>query len=393
MRRFNLSGMLLLSLLLFMQSSCSKDDELTFKFDENGECYYPSVRSITIGSFEKNVVGYGWKYVSTREIDANGECMKGGYYDDLIGAGPHHYFFESGDVLKMYYTSSVHNRSGFATYTYSYKPENNRVVVGLDGKMQILSVEGDLLKVVEYMAVLSGGKKVYGYSTYKRMTDSELEEFQEYYSVDFDNLRHLEISVAEERVFISGREFEFDILDSNGPCTVEATFRKETCDITTEGNHVKVKLLKNGAMISVSDGVKHKRFWIFSTDEEMEPKGTDIYDFTYTELTLNKDKQLVTPGGRVLFEHSTMNVTPREGYRGSVLTSYNPSGLVVVDADKQARFFELNSGAIYLKELLPQTVLDELAAAGEGHSIEYKLELVNHAGVVFQVLPFKVTYK
>lgn len=385
--------MFLLSLLLFMQSSCSKDDELTFKFDENGECYYPSVRSISADNFEKNVVGYGWKHVSTRGIDANGECMKGGYYDDLAGAAPHHYLFESGDALKMFYGSMALHKSGFTTYTYSYKPESNRVVVGSDAKMQILSVEGDLLKVVEYMAVLSGGTKVYGYSTYKRMTDSELEEIRRYYSVDFDNFRQLEISVAEERVFISGREFEFDILDSNGPCTIEATFRKETCDITTEGNHVKVKLLKNGAMISVSDGVKYKRFWLFSTDEEMEPEGTDIYDFTYTELTLNKDKQLVTPGGRVLFEHSTMNVTPREGYHGSVLASYNPSGLVVVDADKQARFFELDGGSIYLKELLPQTVLDELAAAGEGHSIAYKLELVNASGVVFQVLPFKVTYK
>ena len=54
---------------------------------------------------------------------------------------------------------------------------------------------------------------------------------------------------------------------------------------------------------------------------------------------------------------------------------------------------KLKVGEIYLNELLPPTVLDELAEAGEGHAIEYKLVLVNAAGAVFQVLPFKVVYK
>ena len=39
------------------------------------------------------------------------------------------------------------------------------------------------------------------------------------------------------------------------------------------------------------------------------------------------------------------------------------------------------------------TILDGLVEAGEGYSMEYKLELVNAAGVVFQVLPFKIVYK
>lgn len=375
-------------------SSCSDDDGWTFRFDENGECYAPSVSPISQAEFEEKVVGNAWQHVSTHEIGRDGKCLPVEYYEEMCGGGPTTYFFENSNTLTSYYYADAIPASGFRTSAYNYEAGANRITTtGSTAILQLLSTDGKRMEVIKYLGVRGDGTEVYGYAIYRKMSQEELERCQKNYPVDFANLRHLEISVTEEQVFISGREFEFDILDSNGPCTIEATFRKETCDITTEGNHVKVKLLKNGAMISVSDGVKYKRFWLFSTDEEMEPKGTDIYDFTYTELTLNKDKQLVTPGGRVLFEHSTMNVTPREGYRGSVLTSYNPSGLVVVDADKQARFFELDGGSIYLKELLPQTVLDELAAAGEGHSIEYKLELVNHAGVVFQVLPFKVTYK
>ena len=182
-------------------------------------------------------------------------------------------------------------------------------------------------------------------------------------------------------------------MESNGAYIVKA-LNEGTCNITYNDNHVKVKLLKSSATITVSDILKHRRFWLFSTDEELEPTGTDIYDFTYTELILDKSKELVAPDGYVLnYKSARMETKAREEYYGSILSKYNPSGLAVVDTDKQVRFFRLNRGEIYLNELLPPTVLDELAEAGEGHVIEYKLELVNAAGAVFQVLPFKVVYK
>lgn len=47
--------------------------------------------------------------------------------------------------------------------------------------------------------------KVYGYVTYKRMTDKELAECRESYPVDLSNLKDLVISVTEENVFVNGK--------------------------------------------------------------------------------------------------------------------------------------------------------------------------------------------
>lgn len=393
MKSFKFWRALVMLLGLVICSSCGDDEFPTFKFDGDGTCYYPSVSAISKESFGETVVGYGWEHVSTYEIEENGECLKKEYYTDLDGVGPHHHYFESATSLKTYMYVDAYPVNGFRTSAFQYMDANRVVANNQHAILQIISVNKDLLKVLEYLAVRADGKKVYGYVTYKRMTEQELKDCQKHYPVDLSNLHDLDISVNEEEVFIKGKEFEFDVLQSNGPYTVEAS-KEETCTITCEGNHVKVKLLKNGTWITVSDGLRHRMFRLFSTDEELEPKGTDIYDFTYTELTLNKNRELVAPDGYVLnYKFSRMETKPREEYYGSILSKYNPSGLLVVDADKQARFLALNGGEVYFKELLPETVLDALAEAGEGHAIEYKLELVNASGLVFQVLPFKVVYK
>lgn len=379
---------------LVVCSSCGDDNEYpVFKFGEDGTCYYPSVSAISQESFEETVVGYGWKHVSTHEIRENGECLKEEYYAGLDGAGPSYYYFESAASLKTFMHVDAYPVNGFRTSAYKYIDANRVVVNNQHMIWQILSVDKDLLKAVEYLGVRADGIKVYGYATYKRMTEQELAECRESYPVDLSNLKDLVISVTEENVFVNGKEFEFDVLESNGAYIVKA-LNEGTCSITCDDNHVKVKLLKSSATITVSDILKHRRFWLFSTDEELEPTGTDIYDFTYTELILDKSKELVAPDGYVLnYKSARMETKAREEYYGSILSKYNPSGLAVVDTDKQVRFFRLNRGEIYLNELLPPTVLDELAEAGEGHVIEYKLELVNAAGAVFQVLPFKVVYK
>lgn len=377
-------------------SSCSDDDGWTFQFDENGECYAPSVSPISQAEFEEKVVGSAWAHVSTHEIGRDGKCLGEEYYENRVGGGPTTYFFENSNTLTSYYYVDAIPASGFRTSAYNYEAGANRITTtGSTARLQLLSTDGKRMEVIKYLAVRDGGTEVYGYSIYRKMSEQELEKCQKNYPVDFNKLSEhtLTLSVTDEIVFVSGKEFEFDILNSYGPCTVKAVVGG-TGSIVLEENHVKVKLLKNGVRILVSDGLRYREFSIFSTDEGLEPKETDIYDFTYTELILNKEKKLVTTAGTELFyEHGRMGLTPREGYYGSMLSAYAPMALLAVDADKNIRYLRLNGGEILLKELLPQEVLDALAAAGEGHSIGYKLELVNASGVVFQVLPFKVTYK
>ena len=238
------------------------------------------------------------------------------------------------------------------------------------------------------------GTEVYGYSTYKRMTNDELAKVQSNYPTDLSNIKSLTTSIDTDVNIIPGNEFEFDVLSYNNAYFVKAT-NEESCKIICDGDHVKIKLLTNGAYITVSDRFRHFEFSLFSTDEEMEPKGTDIYDLSYNEVVFNKNMEFIEPSeNRTLsYENSSIGTTTRDGYAGSILSHYNRSYILVVDNDKKARLIHLQNGRLYLKELLPKETLQTLIEKGNGSSISYKLELTTADRRVFQVLPFKVTYK
>ena len=127
----------------------------------------------------------------------------------------------------------------------------------------------------------------------------------------------------------------------------------------------------------------------------MEPKGTDIYDLSYNEVVFNKNMEFIEPSENrpLSYENSSIETTTRDGYAGSIISHYNSSYMLVVDADKKARLIHLQSGKLYLKELLPKETLQTLIEKGNGSSISYKLELTTADRRVFQILPFKVTYK
>lgn len=394
MKHLNLLGTLSLLFLLIVQSSCSKDDSLTFKFDENGECYYPSVSPISTGNFEKSVVGSGWKHVSTYEIGTDGECMKGEYYADLIGVGPHHYFFESSNSFKMYYYADAYPANGFMTTSYSYVESVNGVAANSSTILQILSVDGDVMKAIEYMAVRADGKKVFGYSTYKRMSAQELKKCQESYPTDLTSPRDIILSVTGDKVYISGKSYSFEILDGNGNYRVEAE-KNDICSVSMEGNKVTVDLHKNGALVHISDRLKHKYVWIFSTDKSLEPTGDGIYNLGYDVFVFNKNKEMFTREGALLsYEYLSMPLFLREGVSDGNLAERNPVGAVVVDGNRSARHIPWDSQG-FVRDILPQSVVDGLIVANTTDMYEYdfRLELVNSYGVVFQVLPFRVYYK
>lgn len=63
MKRFKIIELLCFSLFLLFVLSCG-DYELLFNFDENGECYDSSARSLSTEKFESLVLNNGWKHVS-----------------------------------------------------------------------------------------------------------------------------------------------------------------------------------------------------------------------------------------------------------------------------------------------------------------------------------------
>lgn len=375
-------------------AACNKEDVYpTFSFDENGECYIPDISNISMEEFESSVVGYGWKHINTHEIGSDGKCSTKDYYEDLVGGGPSQYYFESSESLKEYIYSDAIPAHGYLTYAYEYE-DGNRVSNNGNLVMRIVSLEGDVMKIIDYLGIRADGVKLYGYSTYKRMSSGELTKVQNAYPDDLSNIKSLTTSINNEVNIISGNEFEFDVLSYNGSYSVKATNEK-SCEITCDGDHVKIKLLTNGAYITVSDRFRHFEFSLFSTDEEMESKGTDIYDLSYNEVVFNKNMEFIEPSENrpLSYENSSIETTTRDGYSGSIISHYNRSYMLVVDTDKKARLIHLQNGRLYLKELLPEETLLSLVEKGNGSSISYKLELTTADRRVFQILPFKVTYK
>lgn len=375
-------------------AACNKEDVYpTFSFDENGECYIPDISNISMEEFESSVVGYGWKHINTHEIGSDGKCSTKDYYEDLVGGGPSQYYFESSESLKEYIYADAIPAHGYLTYAYEYE-DGNRVSNNGNLVMRIVSLEGDVMKIIDYLGIRADGVKLYGYSTYKRMSSGELTKVQNAYPDDLSNIKSLTTSINNEVNIISGNEFEFDVLSYNGSYSVKATNEK-SCEITCDGDHVKIKLLTNGAYITVSDRFRHFEFSLFSTDEEMEPKGTDIYDLSYNEVVFNKNMEFIEPSENrpLSYENSSIETTTRDGYSGSIISHYNRSYMLVVDTDKKARLIHLQNGRLYLKELLPEETLLSLVEKGNGSSISYKFELTTADRRVFQILPFKVTYK
>lgn len=389
-----LTDILLVFLIIFCFTSCNQDNVNfpTFTFNENGECEPASLTPISSARFEEDVVGYGWKHVHTYEINPDGTCQTQDYYKDLDGAGPIQYYVESNYSLKKYMYIDAYPASGFRTVAYTFS-DGNRLLSNQNTVFQILSVNGDTMEILDWLGIRAGGTEIYGYSIYRRMTNQELEEVQKTYHTDLSDIHELTVSVQENPLIISGKETEFDVLSSNGPFTFKPA-REGSCEITSQGNHVKVKLLSNGVYLTGYDRLRHCEVVIFSTDEELEPEGTDIYDFTYTEITVNPEKKLFAPDGHeISYDLGSMEVTPRKEYAGSILSQYTPVALLAVSTNGQARYLRMNSGKISFKDLLPQEVLDQLTEGTDRTSLTYKLELITPDCEVFQVLPFKITYK
>ncbi|WP_300794464.1 hypothetical protein [uncultured Bacteroides sp.] len=394
MKTMKLHSFIIALLCAVSFASCDKEDIYpTFSFDANGECYIPDVANIPTEEFESLVVGYGWKHVVTHEIGSNGKCSAEDYYEDLVGGGPSQYYFESSESLKEYIYADAIPAHGYFTYAYEYE-NGNRVSNNGNLVMRIVSLKGDIMKVIDYLGIRADGVNIYGYSTYKRVSSKELTEVQNAFPTDLSNIKSLTTSINDEVNIISGNEFEFDVLSYNDLYSVKAT-NEESCKIICDGDHVKIKLLTNGAYITVSDRFRHFEFSLFSTDEEMEPKGTDIYDLSYNEVVFNKNMEFTEPSENrsLSYENSSIGTTTRDGYAGSILSHYNRSYILVVDTDKKARLIRLQNGRLYLKDLLPKETLQTLIEKGNGSSISYKLELTTADRRVFQVLPFKVTYK
>lgn len=188
------SKSLLLLFTLVVMTACGDDDGPAFMFDRYGNCTATSVTPLSQKDFNLQVVGSGWKHLSTFEIGTNGNPTGKEYYEEKVGVSPTDYYFESATSLKAYFYADAIPASGYKTYSYQYEEENNTLGASDSTKplsfLQIVYLRGDIMKALVYLGQRSIGggtmRYIYGYSTYQRMTEKELTTCQETHSVNFD---------------------------------------------------------------------------------------------------------------------------------------------------------------------------------------------------------------
>lgn len=188
------SKSLLLLFTLVVMTACGDDDGPAFMFDRYGNCTATSVTPLSQKDFNLQVVGSGWKHLSTFEIGTNGNPTGKEYYEEQVGVGPTDYYFESATSLKAYFYADAIPARGYKTYSYQYEEENNTLGSSDSSKplsfLQIVYLRGDIMKALVYLGQRSIGggtmRYIYGYSTYQRMTEKELTTCQETHSVNFD---------------------------------------------------------------------------------------------------------------------------------------------------------------------------------------------------------------
>ena len=188
------SKSLLLLFTLVVMTACGDDDGPAFMFDRYGNCTATSVTPLSQKDFNLQVVGSGWKHLSTFEIDTNGNPTGKEYYEEKVGVSPTDYYFESATSLKAYFYADAIPASGYKTYSYQYEEENNTLGSSDSTKplsfLQIVYLRGNIMKALVYLGQRSIGggtmRYIYGYSTYQRMTEKELTTCQETHSVNFD---------------------------------------------------------------------------------------------------------------------------------------------------------------------------------------------------------------
>ena len=78
------------------------------------------------------------------------------------------------ESLKEYIYADAIPAHGYLTYAYKYE-NGNRVSNNGNLVMRIVSLKGDVMKIIDYLGIRADGVKLYGYSTYRRMNSGAVE--------------------------------------------------------------------------------------------------------------------------------------------------------------------------------------------------------------------------
>lgn len=133
-------------------------DAPLFLFDSNGVCYSPSAVPISKATFTETVLNSGWKHVHTYQINPNGTLSPKDYYEDILGRGPAYFHFENESTVTKYLFADAISAAVFYTGTYQFN-DKNHLFANCSTDMQILSLNKNEIKVIEFLWVYASGEK------------------------------------------------------------------------------------------------------------------------------------------------------------------------------------------------------------------------------------------
>ncbi|MDD2951561.1 MAG: hypothetical protein PHC95_00105 [Parabacteroides sp.] len=189
MTKFTLTKATILFLLSGILVACGNDKwEFDFEKGDHGEWTLPNLEPLSKTEFEQEIVGYGWKWIDTYEIEENGKLAQKPYWEDMIGGSPDQYYFAKDSVTRFFWADAI-PADCYWTTAYTYEEKGNQVSTAHgETSLQLLKLEDSKLEAIEYLGQRGDGIKVYGYSIYQRMSDEELEKCRKSYPTNFEDV-------------------------------------------------------------------------------------------------------------------------------------------------------------------------------------------------------------
>ena len=148
--------------------------------DTAGVASIPHLESYSEEEFRQHIVGRCWYCEATYEINDKGVALAMNIWENMIGMGPTHYYFDADSVTMFYYDDAHANINlGRRTkkYAYSYRAADNGVYINGYRQWQIaLPAKGDnaYLSAVDFIGTRSDHSLSYGWSAYRALSAREV---------------------------------------------------------------------------------------------------------------------------------------------------------------------------------------------------------------------------
>lgn len=167
-----------------LEGKSGEATEFDFAFNESGECYSTKTNGISASVFAEQVVGYGWKIVSSFEILENGKFSEYEWWGMMDGGTMTHIYFESKNVIKSFVETMVSGGDIICGYYTDNILFDNSKVYFADSRNKyrylVLTVDEKSMTCIE------GVNNTYVFTTFQRMTPEELEKVQQTYTRNWD---------------------------------------------------------------------------------------------------------------------------------------------------------------------------------------------------------------